>query len=266
MDSSIIYIILAIIVGLVLFIYVVSGINVVSEWNRRPVLRFGKYSRTLSPGISWVNPLSNTVLDDVAITDSVTSMDMDALASLQTRDNIPVAFTTVMTTRVDPENVEKFTIVVQQGRTAVESRTLTAVGEVISGRDLNDILHNHGEIGNQIVQLLQSRVAAWGIKVIAVELRNIKIVDEGIQEAIALEARAKKEAAAELVRAQAQVAIAKELNKAAVELSAEGWRLKNLEAIIEHRAHPHRDPRPPRIYGSSPHRSHSQEVIQSGPG
>jgi regulator of protease activity HflC (stomatin/prohibitin superfamily) len=69
--------------------------------------------------------------------------------------------------------------------------------------------------------------------VIAVELRDVKITDESIQEAIALKARAAKEAEAEMVRAEAQVAIAKELSLAAKELTTDGWRLKAMETTLE---------------------------------
>jgi regulator of protease activity HflC (stomatin/prohibitin superfamily) len=233
MDSSTQYLIGIVVIVILAIIYIISGSNIVSEWNRRPVLRFGKYVRTLEPGYSFVEPFTHRVLDEVSINDTVAELEMDAGTSLQTHDNIPVAFTTVMTTKIDPNNVKLFTTIVQDGEDAVESRTLTAVGEVVSATALNDILHHREAVCIKIVSLLQSRVSAWGVRVIAVELRNIQITDPSIQEAIALAARARKEADAELVRAEAQIQIAKELTLAAQQLDAGGWRLKDAEVLLE---------------------------------
>jgi len=216
-----------------LLFYVRAGFNAVKEWERRPVLRFGKYARTLEPGITWLEPFTHTKLPDVAINEVVNSIELDTNASLQTRDNVPIAFTTVITSKTDAEHVKKFILAVKDGNRAVTARALAAVSEVVSRSTLDQLLHERDVVCEAIVVLLRERVKEWGILICAIELRDVKITDTSIQEAISLKARAAKEAEAEFVRAEAQVKIAKELNLAAAELSADGWRMKSMETMLE---------------------------------
>jgi regulator of protease activity HflC (stomatin/prohibitin superfamily) len=76
-------------------------------------------------------------------------------------------------------------------------------------------------------------VKEWGVTVTAVEITDIKITDSSIEQAIALKAKAQKEADAELERALRQPEISKHLNAAAQILTADGWRLKGFEVLVE---------------------------------
>lgn len=218
-------------VGLVAGFYPLSGLVVVQEWERVPVMRFGKYVRTLGPGMCWLEPVTQRTLEAVDTRQEVMNFDMDEGKSLQTHDNVPIAFETVITQQV--VDVKKFTLGVTAADDAVEMRGLSTVSEVVSGTELVDLLHNRAAVCARIRELLAARVADYGVAIVAVELRDVKIVDASIQEAIAMKARAAKEAEAEMVRAEAQVAIARELNLAAAELNEGGWRLKGMEVMTE---------------------------------
>lgn len=219
--------------ALVVFaIYLLNGLNIVAEWDRVPVMRFGKYATTLGPGITWLEPFSHRRLDAVDIREEVNAYTMGEGTSLQTHDNVPISFVTMLTSNIDAENVKKY-ILAFDGEQTVGNRTLAAVSEVISATELNKLLHEREVVCAAIKALLITRIAHWGINIVAVELRDIKITDESIQEAIAMKARAGKEAEAEMVRAEAQVAIAKELTLAAEELSEGGWKLKGMEVMTE---------------------------------
>jgi len=217
----------------VVIFYLRWGINVVREWERVPVLRFGKYVRTLEPGITWLEPFTHTLLATVSINEVVTDLALDLAASLQTRDNVPIAFTTILTSKIDASNVKKFTLAVKNGADAIEQRVLAAVSEIVSQSTLDQLLHQRDQVCSAIVSLVRERVTEWGILICAIELRDVKVTDNSIQEALSLKARAAKEAEAEFVRAEAQVKIAKELNLAAAELSEDGWRLKAMETMLE---------------------------------
>jgi regulator of protease activity HflC (stomatin/prohibitin superfamily) len=216
-----------------LCVYLLAGVNIVSEWQRVPVMRFGKYTTTLGPGFTWLEPITNSRLTAIDTRAEVVELGMKEGSSLQTHDNVPIAFVTVLTKQIDVDNVKKFTIAVAGGDNALDMRTRSTVSEVVSRTELNALLHERAIVCAEILALLQARVSDWGIHIIAVELRDVKISDESIQEAIALKARAAKEAEAEMVRAEAQVAIAKELNAAGLALTDAGWRLKSMETMLE---------------------------------
>jgi regulator of protease activity HflC (stomatin/prohibitin superfamily) len=220
-------------VSSVAVLYLVIGINIVSEWERVPVMRFGRYARTLGPGITWLEPFTHHTLPEVDTRQRVITLTMNEGSSLQTHDNVPISFVTVLTKQVDVDNVKKFTVAVTDGDKALEMRTLATVSEVVSRTELNTLLHDRDHVSNAICKLIQERVLDWGVNIIAVEIRDVKITDDSLQEAIALKARAGKEAEAEMVRAAAQVEIARELSLAATELSEGGWKLKGMETLTE---------------------------------
>ena len=153
--------------------------------------------------------------------------------SIQTHDNVPITLTLILTSRIDEENVKKYVTVVMDGDEAIEQRTLAVVSEAVSGLTLDQILHDRVKLHDTLVDLLNSRVSHWGIVILAIEFKDIKITDPSIEQAIAMKARAGKEAEAELVRAQAQFDIAEQLNKAANTYTPEGRWLKGQETILE---------------------------------
>jgi regulator of protease activity HflC (stomatin/prohibitin superfamily) len=211
-------------------IYLLTGINVVSEWMRRPIMLFGRYVKTIGPGLAWVDPVFHRRLGDVAVRDVVGEL---RIGGVQTHDNVPISFNLIMTTRVDDGRVRDFVVQVANGYEATRQRALASVTEIVGNHELDAILHNRDKFYAEVRDSLQGKVADWGVKVRAVELKDLQITDEQIQQAIAMKARAGKEADAELVRAAMQLNIAAKLVEAAAALTPEAWRLKELEVLVE---------------------------------
>jgi regulator of protease activity HflC (stomatin/prohibitin superfamily) len=210
--------------------FLLGGINVVNEWKRRPILLFGRYTATIGPGLAWIEPIFHRRLEDVAVRDVVNEL---RIGGVQTHDNVPISFNLIMTTRVDQGRVKDFIVQVANGYEATRQRALASVTEIVGNHELDAILHNRGQFYSEVRDSLQEKVAAWGVKVVAVELKDLQITDEQIQQAIAMKARAGKEADAELVRAAMQLHIAEKLVEAAGALTPDGWRLKELEVLVE---------------------------------
>jgi len=213
-----------------LCIYVLGGFNVVSEWKRRPIMLFGRYAKTIGPGLAWVDPAFHSRLEDVAVRDVVNELRIDGV---QTHDNVPISFNLIMTTRVDETKVRDFVVQVANGNEATRQRALASVTEIVGNHELDAILHNRERFYAEVRDSLAGKVANWGVKVKAVELKDLQITDEQIQQAIAMKARAGKEADAELVRATMQLQIAAKLVEAAAGLTPDAWRLKELEVLVE---------------------------------
>lgn len=214
----------------VLLIYVKSGINVVSEWNRRPVLRFGHLSRILGPGIEWIWPFIEDAMGDISIRETVWPMKVERV---QTHDNIPITLALNVTSKVEEQNVRKIILVSSEPGKGMYQRAVSATSECISGMELDAILHDRASLSDKLVTMLNSRIAHWGQTIIAVEIQDISITDDSIQEAIALKARAVKEGQAEIARAQFQFQVAQELNKAAQAYSDVGRWMKGTEVLLE---------------------------------
>jgi len=211
-------------------LYLLAGINVVREWERRPIMLLGRYVRTIGPGLEWVDPIFHRGLDDVSVRDVVNEL---RIGGVQTHDNVPISFNLIMTTRVGEDRVKDFVVQVASGYEATRQRALASVTEIVGNHELDAILHDRGKFYAEVRDSLQTKVAGWGVIVKAVELKDLQITDEQIQQAIAMKARAGKEADAELVRAAMQLHIAGKLVEAAAALTPDAWRLKELEVLVE---------------------------------
>ncbi len=210
------------------FWFFIGGINIVNQWARRPVLRLGKYRGEVGPGLVFLNPAIEWPLDDIFVRDNVVEIE---LKGVQTKDNVPLSFKLVLTTRVN--DVRKAVLEVADFERAIEQRAMAAANGTIRAHDLSEILGTGLSFPEQILKSLVEKISLWGIEAKAVEVKDFRILDVDIEKAISMKARAQKEAEAELTRAVMQKEIALKLNEAADALDDEGWRYKALETLLE---------------------------------
>src|SRR5260370_70952 len=160
-------------------IYLLGGLNVVSEWKRRPIMLFGRYVKTIGPGLAWVDPIFHRRLADVAVQDVVNEL---RIGGVQTHDNVPISFNLIITTRVDESKVRDFVVEVANGYEATRQRALASVTEIVGNHELDAILHDRARFYTEVRDSLQGKVADWGVKVRAVELKDLEITDAAIQQ------------------------------------------------------------------------------------
>lgn len=211
--------------------YVLNWINMVNEWNRRPVLLFGKYKYTAGPGLVFIEPLIHTVLDDVMICDQVIEVGKDQ--QIQTKDNVGIVFDGILTYCIDENKVKDSVVKVEDVNDAVLERAISTLADEGAKADLKAFLEHRDTFCSSIKTTLSSRVSDWGVTIKAFELKNFKIGDEEIAKSIAMNAKAQKEGEAELTRANMQKQIAIALNEAAETLTEAGKWYKGVETLIE---------------------------------
>jgi regulator of protease activity HflC (stomatin/prohibitin superfamily) len=210
--------------------YVVNWINIVNEWNRRPVMFFGRYVKTLEPGISLVEPLTHRTLSDVNVQDTVVKVKAE---EVQTKNNVGVMLKGVLTYRVRKDGVKESVVNINDVDDAVLERALSTLTDETGKTDLDGLLEHRDTFCTSIVETLTGRVESWGVEIVAFELKAFSIKDKVIAEAIAMKARAEKEGAAEITRAHLQEQVAEKLNKAAATYTPEGRWLKGMETLVE---------------------------------
>lgn len=225
-------------------LYGLAGINVIKEWLRRPVLFFGgKYSGTYGPGIVWIEPISLWPLRyDVPVQDIVTPVTLEAV---RTKDDVPLYIEATVTTRVDEDHVREYVVEVDDPETAMPQRVKAALRETVGAFTLFEVQHGIGMSGQEVspgkssdtfaqkaLESIREKVKRWGMQVSAIEIVDLKIIDEEMAKAIAQKPIAIAEAAAQLERATAQEAIAAALNKAAAILTPGAMELKRLDTLL----------------------------------
>lgn len=210
--------------------YSLCWINIVNEWERRPVLLFGRYVNTLDAGLSFLEPLFYTTLTDVPVQDMVIEVEVP---EMQTKDNVSITLTGVLTYRIGQDRVRDAVVQVEDVYDSVQERSFSTLTDVTATKDLDELLEHRDIFCQAITAKLRERVADWGVEVKAFELKSFGINDESVEQAIAMKARAAKEGAAELVRAQMQEQIAVALNKASESYTESGRWLKGTEVMLE---------------------------------
>ena len=210
--------------------YAICWINIVDQRVRRPVMLWGRYVRTLDGGLNFLEPLIHTTLPDVNVQDQVVEV---VVEDMQTKDNVGVALKGILTYRIDESKVKNAVVEVQYVDDSTHERALSTLADVGATRDLDNLLEHRDKFCTDIQEKLSSRVAGWGVVIKAFELQEFSINDEDVERAIAMKARASKEGAAELVRAEMQNKIATALNSAAQTYTPEGRWMKGIETLLE---------------------------------
>jgi regulator of protease activity HflC (stomatin/prohibitin superfamily) len=209
-------------------IYFFCGLNIIDQWNRRGVMRLGKYAGNIGPGLCWIDPAFCRIVEEVSLRDEVWDLE---LKSVLTKDNVPISLNLVLTTHV--VDVDDYIVNVDGADSAVESRALAAATQLVGENDLATMLHDRENLHEDLKALVHKKVEEWGVCIVASELSDPKITDPEIEKAISLKARAQKEGEAELARAQMQEQVAVALNTAAAKLTPAGWQLKDREVLLE---------------------------------
>src|SRR6266550_1587307 len=155
-------IVLLVVVGLVL-LTLARTIRIVPQARGGVVERLGRYSRTLTPGLTLVVPFVDRIRDMMDLREQVVSFDPQPVI---TEDNLVVSIDTVIYFQVTDAKTATYI----QG---IEQLTVTTLRNVIGGMALEKTLTSRDEINNQLRGVLDEATGKWGIRVNRVELKAI---------------------------------------------------------------------------------------------
>ena len=199
-------------IGVIVGIVVLISIREIKEYQRGIKFTLGKYSSTAMPGWRLVIPIFQSMQKVDIRVKAVDVPDQEAI----TKDNISVRINAVIYYKVaDPVKaiieVENFYWAVSQ---LAQTTMRNAVGEV----ELDDLLKNREEVANRIQTSVDTATDPWGIKVEAVELKDV-VLPDNMKRTMAKEAEAERERRAVIIKAEGEVVASENLSKAAKTLS-----------------------------------------------
>jgi regulator of protease activity HflC (stomatin/prohibitin superfamily) len=151
---------------------------------------------------------------------------------LMTRDNVPTTVDAVLYFRVVNPNdaitkVENFV-----SATALISQT--TLRSVIGQSELDDLLAHRDKINQSLQQIIDTHTEPWGIKVTAVEVRDVSLPD-GMKRAMARQAEVERERRAKVINAEGEFQASQRLAEAAAILSRDpaALQLRYLQTLTE---------------------------------
>ncbi|WP_297451816.1 SPFH domain-containing protein [Ferrovum sp.] len=183
-------------------------IRMVNQYSRGVVLRLGKFSRVLTPGLNFVIPWIDRIrfVDMRTVTSRVP--DIDAI----TRDSVPVKLVVAVWNAV--VDAPAALLNVNDRELAVVQVAITSLRSVIGQQDLDRVLHSQGEIVQTLRAMIDEATEPWGVKVSRVEILSITI-PESMQKVMALEAEAQREKRARIIKAEGELEASRKLAEAA---------------------------------------------------
>ena len=196
-------------------------VRVIPQARAGVVERLGRYSRTLSPGLTLVVPYVDRIRQMIDLREQVVSFPPQPVI---TEDNLVVNIDSVIYFQVtDPKAA---TYEIANYIQAIEQLTVTTLRNVIGGMALEKTLTSRDEINGQLRGVLDEATGKWGIRVNRVELKAID-PPASIQDSMEKQMRADREKRATILQAEGQkqsAILTAEGEKQAAILRAQGER------------------------------------------
>ncbi len=214
--------------GIVALLFLLSGIRIVKEYERGVIFRLGRLVGARGPGIFYVIPIveSMVVVDLRTVTYDVPTQEV------VTKDNVTVRVNAVVYYRVvDPE---KAVTEVMDYRFATAQIAQTTLRSVIGQTELDELLSEREKINVKLQQIIDEATNPWGIKVTAVEIKDVELPEE-MRRIMAMQAEAERERRAKIIRADGELQASKKLLEASkvLEQSKVAMMLRILQTLNE---------------------------------
>ena len=195
---------LPILIGFLVIALVIllPSLRMCSEWQRKVVLRLGRFAGVHGPGIFFLLPYIET---------SPFTVDMRLVADrLQadqtlTKDGASLAVETLVYWRV--MDAGKATVGVANYVDAVRGAAQGAIRDILGRNDLATILSHRHELDEQLTTVLDAQTEDWGVKVQSVQLVDVRVPPQ-LQEALARMAEAERERQARLILGESEMKVA----------------------------------------------------------
>lgn len=201
------------IVGIILLLFIIilvaSGIRVIKEWERAPVLRLGRFTGLKGPGIFYIIPFVDRIPNIVST--RVQTVPFRTEQTL-TKDNVPVNVDAIMFFQAI--DVNKVILNVERYLDATTWAAQTTLREVIGKGTFDELLAEREKVGVEARNIIDEKTEHWGIKVSSVEVKDIGIPGP-LQDAMSRQAQAERERRARVTLAMAEYEAAQKMVDAA---------------------------------------------------
>lgn len=215
-------------VVIIVFLFLFISIKVLKEYERGVIFFLGRFQRVKGPGLIIVIPgiqsmakvSLRTIVMDVPPQDVIT------------RDNVSVKVNAIIYFRVI--DAQRAIIQVEDYLYATSQISQTTLRSVLGQGQLDDLLSKREEINTKLQQVIDQQTEPWGVKVSAVEVKNLDLPQEMVR-AIAKQAEAERTRRAKVIHAEGEFQASQKLAEAAAVLTQNpaAIQLRYLQTLTE---------------------------------
>jgi regulator of protease activity HflC (stomatin/prohibitin superfamily) len=216
------------VIAIFAFAVLSAMIKIIREYERAVVFRLGRLLGAKGPGLIFLIPFVDRM---VKVDLRVVTFDVPR-QEVMTRDNVPVTVDAVVYFRV--VNAEDAIVKVENFGKATSLIAQTTLRSVVGQHELDDLLAHRDKINQQLQRIIDEATEPWGIKVTAVEVRDV-VLPEGMKRAMAKQAETERERRAKVINAEGEYQAAEKLVAAAQMIAAQpiALQLRFLQTLTE---------------------------------
>jgi len=190
--------ILVIILVVFIIITILKAIVVVPQGAEFTLERFGRYTKTLKPGLSVIVPF----LDSVGVKMDMRERVIDVPSQdVITKDNVMVTADAVVFIQVI--DVRRAAYEVSELESSIQNLCQTNVRTVVGSMDLDAVLSRRDEINARLLTVIDSATDSWGTKVTRIEIKDLSPPMD-ITQAMNKQMKAEREKRSEILLAEGQ--------------------------------------------------------------
>ena len=205
-----------------------SAIRILREYERGVVFRLGRVIPVKGPGLVIIWPIIDKL---VRVSLRIVTMDVPS-QDVITKDNISVKVNAVVYCRVI-EPIKAITEI-EDFYFATSQIAQTTLRSILGQSQLDELLSNREQVNAELQKVIDFQTAPWGIKVTAVEVKNVDLPVE-MQRAIAKQAEAERERRAKVIHAEGEFQASQKLADAAsiIATAPGALQLRYLQTLAE---------------------------------